>query len=208
MPLIWLTLLGCPTHRYPDGTGLAGQLEREVIALHQRVKQLEAEVASCGSSTAPDPLYAELRQVFSGSEVEVDRDGGRTVLSVRASHVFSDTWALTDRVEAKMTLDLVATALRLHPEVTALVVGHTNDRPLPRQWQKTYRSNLDLSTRMATAFAARLVREFELPEAQLMVAGRGQYAPVESNDIEAGRDANQRLEIWLYPAGEPVTPPR
>lgn len=201
LPALWLLAFGCPAHRYPDGTGLAGQLEREVIALHQRVRQLEAEVASCGTSTAPDPLYAELRQVFQGSEVEVGRDGAVTVLTVRASHVFSDVYALTDRAEAKMTLDLLATALKLHPEVEATVIGHTDDRPLPRQWARTYRGSLELSARMAAAFAARLVRDFALPEARLTVAGRGPYAPVESNDVESGRDANQRLEIHLRPAG-------
>ncbi len=68
-PLVALLALGCaPRHSYPDGSGLEGQLEREVIALNARIRTLREQVANCGHDGAADPLYVELIQVFAGTD--------------------------------------------------------------------------------------------------------------------------------------------
>ena len=60
-------------------------------------------------------------------------------------------------------------------------------------------SNTDFASRTAGALVERLVADYQCDPARFTVAGRGPYAPRESNDLESGRDANQRLEIWIYP---------
>jgi chemotaxis protein MotB len=83
-----------------------------------------------------------------------------------------------------------------------IVVGHTNDRPIPPAYKRTLPNHLDWSVQLASALVHRFVEVSGCDEAQFLIAGRGEHSPVESNDLDAGRDANQRLEIWLYPASE------
>lgn len=203
----WLLWAGCSaTHRYPDGSDLPGQLEREVIALMQQKAALEEKLAGCPPS-GPSPAYTlavELQQVFLGSEVKIRRRGDLVGVSVQTSVLFSDPYARVFRTEGEPVLDLLATALRLHPELDVWVVGHTSDVP-PRQNGRAQDIDLvDLSVRLAEAVARRFVRE-GIPAARLSVAGRGPNDPVGSNDLEAGRDANARIDVWLSPPG-PVVP--
>ncbi|MBT3221401.1 MAG: hypothetical protein HN348_20140, partial [Proteobacteria bacterium] len=59
--LLLSLLIGCPHQPYSDGRGLEGQLEREVVALHQQLRRLEA---SCGEIGEPDTIFSELHTIF------------------------------------------------------------------------------------------------------------------------------------------------
>ena len=82
-------LAGCPPKVvYPDGSGINGQLEREVQALQQTVRMLEYEAATCRDpQAAPDPLYQELHQILSTTEVTVERRGRVTIVTFPAAHL-------------------------------------------------------------------------------------------------------------------------
>src|SRR5690606_22878234 len=123
--------LGCgPSHTYRDGRGLEGQLEREVVALQQRVRALEFELAQSVHGGDPGPIYANLHQLFAGTEISVDRRGGITVVTLPVGHLFADPYNLRFRQECQMSLDLLATALKDYPEQPVVVDGHTDDRML------------------------------------------------------------------------------
>jgi flagellar motor protein MotB len=201
----WLVgLAGCPAaHRYPDGSELAGQLEREVIALMHQKAILQEQLAGCRpiAPTLSNPLGLELQQVFLGSDVELRRRGDVVGVSVRASVLFSDPFATTFRAEAQPVLDLLNTAVSLHPELHVWIIGHTSDRPIPKAAATKHQDHLDLSVHLAEALARDFVRRGAAP-AQLVVAGRGPSEPVGSNDVDAGRDANARVELWFVEPNE------
>jgi flagellar motor protein MotB len=203
---MWTWLLGCPKNAVSDGTSLIEQLEREVIAGRERVKMLEAELEGCGEGTAPNTLYPELVQVFQGSDVEISREGIATRLVVKTSHLFGDPLALKARAEGDSTLDLLSVALRRYTDHQVMVIGHTSDRPLPPKWAGAYTSLVDWSSAIAGELVRRLVEDFGCNARQFTVGGRGAYSPRESNDLETGRDANQRLEIWIYPPSSAPPP--
>jgi flagellar motor protein MotB len=198
LPWWWATWLGCPVHRYPDGSELSGQLEREVIALMADKAEMQEQLASCRpvAPTLSNPLALELQQVFLGSDVELHRRGDEVGLSVRVSVLFTDTYTMKFRDEARPLLDLLNTAVRAHPNLEVWVVGHTNDRPIPKTQVARHVDLLDLSTHLAAALARELERQ-GTPAGRLVVAGRGATSPVGSNDVDAGRDANARLEFWF-----------
>jgi flagellar motor protein MotB len=199
VPAWWAWLLACPaTHRYPDGSELTGQLEREVIALMAQKSALEEQLAGCRpiAPALSNPLALELQQVFLGSEVELRRRGDTVGLSVRASVLFSDPYSVTFRTEARPVIDLLGTAVSLHPELEVWIVGHTSDRPIPKAHLAKHADLVGLSVHLAQALAQEFVADGADP-ARLVVAGRGPHEPVGSNDVDAGRDANARLELWL-----------
>ncbi|MEZ5397944.1 MAG: hypothetical protein R2724_34970 [Bryobacterales bacterium] len=205
MTWLWLTWLGCPK---PPDDGLAQQLNLEVLALQEHLRQSQAELQLCQSGQQTDnPLYTELKKVLPPDHVDVEREGAVTRLVISASHLFGDPYKMSWRDEGNPTVSLLATALQLNGDTQVLVVGHSSDREIPRGYQKVYESNTDWSARMALALANRLSKEFELDPARFTIAGRGPYSPRDSNDVETGRDRNQRLEIWIYPADAPVPDP-
>ena len=204
LPLLW----GCPVHRYPDGSGLEGQLEREVIALKQKLRERESDLATCGAEDVEGSVYSQLHQVFSGSEIQIAQRGPATVITVRVSHLYSDPHALTFREESDRSLDLLATALTLHPQYDITVLGHTDDSSIPGAYTARYPDHVALSLALASSLAAHLTDRYGVASERLTISGRGARAPVASNDLEAGKDVNQRLEVYLQPAAAVPPAPR
>lgn len=201
---VLLGLLGC-VHR----DDLAAQFEREIVALSMEKRMLEDQLEGCGhpaASRKPDPLFVELRQVLDGSLVSVEREQGAVVLVARVVDLWSDPYELQLREESTQTVDLLATAIELHPDYRVWIIGHTSDRPLPKPMVPRYRDLVGYSTALAGDLASELHRSYGVDASQIGVAGRGPWVPVRSNDTEDGRAANERIEIWMAPESSPVLP--
>ncbi len=191
-----LLIAGCG----PKNTsGLTKQLDAEVVALHQVVRDLKGQVATCGQGTSPESIYADLHQVFKGTEITVSRQGAVTVVTLPATTLFSDPYTLAFRDESNMTLDLLATAIKLHPGQRIVLEGHTDNAMLPRDWVRRYGSHLELSFLYAAAVMQRLNEQFDVTEDRFTVSARGQWAPIASNDVSSGQNANRRVEVHIMP---------
>lgn len=197
-----ILLAGCPTKTvYPDGGGMVGQLNREVTALRQTVIALEYEAATCRDGRAgPDPLYQELHQVLGRTEVVVSRTGRKTQVTFPADHLFGVD-ELSLRQEAEMTLDMIATAVDLHPNYRIEIEGHTDDMGVPPALRSRFDNPYLFSFARAYALASRLLRDGVDP-ARMAIIGRGRAQPVASNDTDSGRRANRRVVMYLSPTGD------
>ena len=205
MRLLLLLLLGaCGAPR--SGPGLHDQLEREVIALHQKVRSLEEALETCDQQeSSPDPIHRELHQILSGTRVDVRREGRVTVLVFPADLVFRDDLAL--REEARMPLDLLATALAKHEGHRVLVEGHTDDRAPTGALGQRYPDNWALSHARARAVARSLIEDFGVDEARFTLVARAHHDPVATNDTEAGQRRNRRIVVRLEtPTGHDSSP--
>lgn len=192
---LWLAVLaGCAKHAYPDGTGLEGQLEREIQALHAVNAQLEA---TCGGPERPDQVFAEMSGVFAGSEVTVGREGRVTSVTLPIAVLFADPWSLKFRAEAAGQLDLLATAMNLHPEYRVTVEGHSADRSIPLAVTRQYADHLVLSFAYASAVQLRLTTDYQVAPERFTVAARGEWDPIASNDIPSGQAQNDRVVVYF-----------
>ncbi len=199
-PIVLLALAGCPAkHEYPDGGGLVGQLNREVRALQQTVRALEYEAATCRDAKAPpDPVYQELYQVLNGTEVQVDRRGRTTVVTFPADHLFGAD-ELSLRQEARMTLDMMSTAINLNPGYRIEVAGHTDDRGVPMGVRDRFGDPFTFSAARARAVMATLTGSFGVDPSRFSVVGHGPNLPIASNDTDTGRRRNRRVVMTLHP---------
>lgn len=177
---------------------LIGQLDREVIALKQKVRYLEERLGSCVSGEDPGSIYPELVQVFSGGPVVVERQGTVTRVSIPGDVLFSPTSTLI-REEAAFALDLLGTALALHPEVSVLLVGHTDSEAPPPALRKLLPTNWDLSYARALAVARSLSERHGVAMARITVAARADLEPISGNDTPEGRATNRRVVAVLTP---------
>ena len=91
--------------------------------------------------------------------------------------------------ESAAALDLVARALAARPNLSVLVVGHSDN-------QGSLDDNISLSQRRAEAVRDALVAR-GIDAARLEAHGTGFLAPVASNATEEGRALNRRVELVL-----------
>ena len=199
MGLILLALIGCAWVRFDEQQqALVYQLDREIIALKLRNDQLREQVERCAQDPSSNPIYTELFQVFSDSEVLVERDGAQTVVTIPGALLFS-SGSTTIRAEAAMVLDPLSTALSLHTDATVRVIGHTDDRPLAGSLRRRYGTNWELSVFRAAALMRIMVDEFGLQEERFIISGRGASQPIATNDTPEGRERNRRLVVVIGP---------
>ncbi len=198
--LISVLLLGCPKPTvYPDGRGIEGQLEREIIALTERTRQLEAESRQCAEGGKPAPLYAELRQIIVSKEVTVASTGVVTTVTLPETHLFGAD-GVSIREEAYVTLDLLGSALASHRDLSVVIEGHTSD-VAPPLIAKDYADLTDVGYFRATLVADALETKFGVPPEMVTLATRGPYKPIASNDTVAGQTKNARVVVLIYPPG-------
>ena len=93
-------------------------------------------------------------------------------------------------------MDALAETLKNNPNLTILVEGHTDDDQMVAG--ASYTDNWDLSVARATSVVRRLIRS-GVNAAQLSVVGRGETAPVASNDNDEGKAQNRRTAIKADP---------
>ncbi len=98
----------------------------------------------------------------------------------------SDSAALD--ATSQPTLVQMAKTLTEQPALKVYIVGHTDSTG-------NLAHNLDLSQRRAEAVVAALVKDYHIAPARLLAKGMASFAPVASNDDEAGRARNRRVEL-------------
>lgn len=131
-----------------------------------------------------------LRESMQGSGVDVVRQGDNITLDLPSGITFGfDSAAL--KPEFYPVLDRVANTLRQYDQTIIEVAGHTDS-----QGSETY--NQRLSEQRAQAVGDFLVQRGVNRE-RLILTGAGETRPVASNETEAGRAENRRVEITLVP---------
>lgn len=200
--IFWLlALTACPARNDMGADkGLVGQLEKEVMACREMSKLYKERAETCSDTAKVDVIYTELAQVLSGDEnVTLAHKGPVTTLTLPDSHLFgSDNFSI--RQEAKMTLDMMATALNLHPMHTILVEGHTADLPtaaLQKRWPTIW----DQSYFRARQVMDVLVDDYKVDRERFTIAGRAGNLPIDSNDTPVGSQRNRRVVVHVYPQG-------
>jgi outer membrane protein OmpA-like peptidoglycan-associated protein len=99
--------------------------------------------------------------------------------------------------EEKSRLDAIADALKtVGPQARFVVSGHTADVGKPN-------GELSLSVERASKIADELVKR-GIPKDKISSTGFGSTKPVATNDTEAGRSRNRRVEITINLAESPA----
>jgi len=99
--------------------------------------------------------------------------------------------------DGQEVLGQLAIALNAQPNVEVLVIGHTDKVRITKK-TKYLTDNWDLSVLKATA-VTRALEEAKLDPGIITASGRAAHDPMVSNNTQAGRDKNRRIEINVYP---------
>ena len=188
--------VGCAA-RAGNKDSLIYSLDREIIALRTENEQLQGRLETCSTDAgAPPPIYAELVQILPDLGVEVLRKGSTVVLRLSSDTLFASD-SLRLRLESDPILDLLATALRLHPEVQVEIMGHTDDQSVKGRLARAYPSRWELGAAQAISVLRALTEDWGVSPQRLIVGTHAEWAPIAESDTPEGRAQNRRIEITL-----------
>jgi outer membrane protein OmpA-like peptidoglycan-associated protein len=138
-----------------------------------------------------DQQAKEIDQSIPGAKVERVGEGIQVTFE---SGLLFDFDSDVIKPTAASNLQELARSLNKFPNSNILIVGHTDS-----QGDDAY--NMALSQRRASSAAAYL-RAQGVPSTRLSTSGRGEAEPVASNDTDAGRAQNRRVEVAIYASPE------
>ena len=173
------------------------QLEKDLAERSNKVNELESLIA------AKDKAMNDLKDAisraltdFEGKGLTVEQRDGKVYVSMENKLLFkSGSWAVG--TEGRKAVKQLGTVLAENPEIAVLIEGHTDNVPYGGNGQ--VKGNWDLSTKRATAIVQILRENKEIKPENLTAAGRGEFAPVASNDNAEGKAKNRRIEVILTP---------
>ncbi len=136
-----------------------------------------------------DTQAQELTEILSYATVERIDQGIRVTFHAAVLFGFDSS----DLSEAAFeSLDLFAESMERYRNTHVHVVGHTDNVGAEEY-------NQSLSMRRAESVVDRLSRQ-GVPSERVDMSGKGESAPIDSNETEAGRQRNRRVELVITAA--------
>jgi len=173
------------------------KLEADMQERSQRIAELELLI------TSKDQAMRDLKNAissaltaFEGKGLTVEQRNGKVYVSMENKLLFkSGSWAIGSK--GRIAIEQLGSVLADNPEIAVLIEGHTDNDPFSSGGQIA--NNWDLSTKRATAIVQILSENASINPESLTAAGRGEYAPITSNDDTEGKAKNRRIEVILTP---------
>ncbi|MFY0713391.1 OmpA family protein [Seonamhaeicola sp. NFXS20] len=173
------------------------KLKKELEDRSNRVAELEKVIADkdAAMSALKDAISRALTD-FEGKGLTVEQRDGKVYVSMENKLLFgSGSWAVG--TEGRRAVQQLGNVLADNPDIAVLIEGHTDNVPYKGSGQLS--GNWDLSTKRATAIVNILRENAAINPENLTAAGRGEYAPIATNDTAEGRAKNRRIEVVLTP---------
>lgn len=126
-------------------------------------------------------------------DADVERIGEGIVVKFDSGILF-DFDSDNLRPTARGNLTELAQSLREYPGTEVLIVGHTD-----AVGSDEY--NMNLSYRRANS-AAQYLQTQGIASSRVRTAGRGETEPIASNETDAGRQENRRVEVAIFASEE------
>jgi outer membrane protein OmpA-like peptidoglycan-associated protein len=170
------------------GTVLASDSSKETLKLENEGKELWIEV---WADYTGKYILTVVERAAMAQEITANADAFASGLKahghIAVEGIFFDTGKADLKPESQQAIGEVAKLLKTDPALKVFVVGHTDN-------VGAVDANMKLSQDRAQAVVQALVRG-GISAARLKAFGSGPYAPVASNDAEAGRAKNRRVEL-------------
>ncbi|HET8885741.1 MAG TPA: OmpA family protein [Salinimicrobium sp.] len=179
------------------------QLQKDLEARSNRVNELESVIAAKDAKmNALKEAISKALMQFEGKGLTVEQRDGKVYVSMENKLLFnSGSWAVGS--EGRKAVQQLGAVLAQNPDIAVLIEGHTDNVPYNGSGALT--NNWDLSTKRATAIVNILRENENIDPQNLTAAGRGEFAPIASNDTAEGKAKNRRIEVILTPKLDEVT---
>ena len=179
------------------------KLEADMQERSQHIAELEALIASKDQAMRDlKDAISKALTAFEGKGLTVEQRDGKVYVSMENKLLFkSGSWAIGS--EGRTAIEQLGTVLADNPDIAVLIEGHTDNDPFSSGGQIA--NNWDLSTKRATAIVQILNENGAINPESLTAAGRGEFAPIASNETTEGKAKNRRIEVVLTPKLDEIT---
>ncbi|MCO6174345.1 OmpA family protein [Flavobacterium sp. NRK F10] len=175
------------------------KLKSDLEASSNRLAELEKMMAEKEAAMAKlKESLSKALNAFEGKGLTVEHRNGKVYVSMENKLLFeSGSW--TVGTEGRRAVKALGEVLAQNPDISVLIEGHTDNDKILGTIGGGVENNWDLSTKRATAIVNILSENKGIDKKNLTAAGRGEYAPLASNETVEGKAKNRRIEIILTP---------
>lgn len=173
------------------------KLKQDMESRSNRIAELESVIAAkdAAMNKLKDAISRALTN-FEGKGLTVEQRDGKVYVSMENKLLFqSGSWAVG--ANGKQAVQQLGSVLAENPDIAILIEGHTDN--VPYTGTGVMNSNWDLSTKRATSIVQILKENSAIIPGNLTAAGRGEYAPMATNETNEGKAKNRRIEVILTP---------
>jgi len=177
--------------------GRLDKLQKDLERRSNRIDELEKLIAAKDAKmqSLKKSISRALRN-FEGKGLTVEERNGKVYISMENKLLFeSGSWAVGS--QGRKAVKQLGKVLKSNSDIAVLIEGHTDNDPYPGNAQIS--GNWDLSTKRATAIVNILLENKQIDPQNLTAAGRGEHAPIASNETNEGKGKNRRIEVILTP---------
>jgi chemotaxis protein MotB len=175
------------------------KLKKDLEASSTRLAELEKMISDKDAAMKKlKETLSKALNAFEGKGLTVEQRNGKVYVSMENKLLFeSGSW--TVGAEGKKAVKALGEVLGQNPEISVLIEGHTDNDKITGTIGGGVENNWDLSTKRATAIVNILGENKAIDKKNLTAAGRGEFAPLMTNDSAEGKAKNRRIEIILTP---------
>lgn len=179
---------------------LSQRAESTAIAARDAQSQVRGMQASSqirgGASIQANTNLTQMASRLNLGGIPVVPDGNVLRIIVPADQLFRPGTAQL-LPQASNTLDPIAAQLRsVFPQQRIGIEGYTDNAPI---YGGTTATSHQLAAAQASAVLDLITRRSGMPAQQMFTVAQGSNNPRQSNDTAAGRAANRRIELVVYP---------
>jgi len=172
-----------------DRAALAAKLEQERAAKEAEILRL---------SKTHDDLAKSLQDEIAKGDIKLKQVRDRLTINM-VDRVLFDSGQAQVKPAGLKVLKQVSDVLKKLTDKQIRIEGHTDNVPIGVKLREKFPTNWELSTARATSVVRYLIEEGGVDRTTMVAGGYADTQPQEGNETEAGKAANRRIEIVLYP---------
>lgn len=181
-----------------DNEELQAQIDRLIDEKEEQIDSIAQDATQRLSELEQAKLDLEraLKKELAKYKTKMEMTDRGLVLTFLAE-IFFDSGKDVIREEAKSSLEKVAQVLNNQKTQSMVAVeGYTDNVPIKHSG---WRSNWELSAARSLAVVHYFIDEQNVDPRRLSAVGYGEFRPVATNETDAGRQQNRRVEIVILP---------
>lgn len=149
-----------------------------------------------GKNSETEDIYSKVKSFVEANElkdvVEIKKDVRGVIIELKDNVLFDSARAII-KEQSRPVLDKITNLIVSFPN-EIIVEGHTDNVPIHNY---EFASNWELSTQRAVNVLKYFVENKGLDPKKFQAAGYGEYRPIATNDTNANRAKNRRVNILI-----------
>ncbi|MDY5576901.1 MAG: flagellar motor protein MotB [Lachnospiraceae bacterium] len=172
-------------------------MNQQIAENEQEYEEKKEQEMLEASEKMGEEISAELKaQGLNNGEVDIQIEAQYVMLTLNGSVLF-DSGSAVIRDESLDFVSKIGDILKKYDKYDIQIIGHTDTVPQSSSNVK-YSDNMELSQGRAYALYQYLKDNKDMDVTTMGCMGRGETAPIASNDTPEGRARNRRVEVKIF----------